>query len=158
RAAARSPASPACSARCPATARRHAASCRKSVLDWGLLVGSCHSSMVSGKFPRLPVEPPRSTGNFLKEKSSTSLGVFSVLVSRLRAAAHALFPPRGEEKKSEVEAERHDGLRVPTRGGPAWAELCGMICSVRRLALIVNPVAGGGRPARALPGVQADLR
>ena len=26
-----------------------------------------------------------------------------------------------------------------------------MICAVRRLALIVNPVAGGGRPARALP-------
>jgi len=29
---------------------------------------------------------------------------------------------------------------------------------VRRLALIVNPVAGGGRPARALPGVEATLR
>ena len=35
------------------------------------------------------------------------LDVFSVLVSRLRAAAHALFPPRGEEEKSEIEAERH---------------------------------------------------
>ena len=35
------------------------------------------------------------------------LGFFSVLVSRLRAAAHALFPPKGEEKKSESEAERH---------------------------------------------------
>jgi hypothetical protein len=34
-------------------------------------------------------------------------GGFSVLVSRLRAAAHALFPPEGEEEKSEVEAERH---------------------------------------------------
>jgi YegS/Rv2252/BmrU family lipid kinase len=33
-----------------------------------------------------------------------------------------------------------------------------MICPVRRLALIVNPVAGGGRPARALPGVQTELR
>jgi YegS/Rv2252/BmrU family lipid kinase len=33
-----------------------------------------------------------------------------------------------------------------------------MICPVRRLALIVNPVAGGGRPARALPQVQAELR
>jgi YegS/Rv2252/BmrU family lipid kinase len=33
-----------------------------------------------------------------------------------------------------------------------------MICSVRRIALIVNPVAGGGRPARALPAVQAALR
>jgi hypothetical protein len=32
---------------------------------------------------------------------------FSVLVSRLRAAAGALFPPKGEEKKSKVEAERH---------------------------------------------------
>jgi YegS/Rv2252/BmrU family lipid kinase len=29
---------------------------------------------------------------------------------------------------------------------------------VRRLALIVNPVAGGGRPARALPAVRAELR
>ncbi len=29
---------------------------------------------------------------------------------------------------------------------------------MRRLALIVNPVAGGGRPARALPAVQAELR
>jgi diacylglycerol kinase family enzyme len=30
--------------------------------------------------------------------------------------------------------------------------------AVRRLSLIVNPVAGGGRPARALPQVQAALR
>jgi YegS/Rv2252/BmrU family lipid kinase len=33
-----------------------------------------------------------------------------------------------------------------------------MICAVRRLALIVNPVAGGGRPARALPAVEQALR
>ena len=33
-----------------------------------------------------------------------------------------------------------------------------MIWAVRRLLLIVNPVAGGGRPARALPGVEATLR
>jgi YegS/Rv2252/BmrU family lipid kinase len=33
-----------------------------------------------------------------------------------------------------------------------------MICAMRRLALIVNPVAGGGRPARALPAVQEALR
>src|SRR5437764_15449544 len=33
-----------------------------------------------------------------------------------------------------------------------------MICAVRKLCLIVNPVAGGGRPARALPQVQAELR
>jgi YegS/Rv2252/BmrU family lipid kinase len=33
-----------------------------------------------------------------------------------------------------------------------------MICPMRRLSLIVNPVAGGGRPARALPDVQAALR
>jgi YegS/Rv2252/BmrU family lipid kinase len=32
-----------------------------------------------------------------------------------------------------------------------------MISRVRKLALIVNPVAGGGRPARALPDVQAAL-
>jgi hypothetical protein len=35
------------------------------------------------------------------------LGDFSVLVSRLRAAAHALFPPEGEEKKCKVETKRH---------------------------------------------------
>jgi hypothetical protein len=35
------------------------------------------------------------------------LGFFSVLVSRLHAAAGALFPPKGEEKKSKVERERH---------------------------------------------------
>jgi YegS/Rv2252/BmrU family lipid kinase len=33
-----------------------------------------------------------------------------------------------------------------------------MICAVRSLALIVNPVAGGGRPARTLPDVQSALR
>jgi YegS/Rv2252/BmrU family lipid kinase len=33
-----------------------------------------------------------------------------------------------------------------------------MICAVRRLSLIINPSAGGGRPARALPDVQAALR
>ena len=32
-----------------------------------------------------------------------------------------------------------------------------MIFPVRKLALIINPVAGGGRPARALPDVQAAL-
>jgi hypothetical protein len=35
------------------------------------------------------------------------LGFFSVLGSRLLAAAGALFPPRGEEEKSKVEAECH---------------------------------------------------
>lgn len=33
-----------------------------------------------------------------------------------------------------------------------------MICAMRRLSLIINPVAGGGRPARALPDVQSALR
>jgi YegS/Rv2252/BmrU family lipid kinase len=36
--------------------------------------------------------------------------------------------------------------------------LFGMICSMRRLCLIVNPIAGGGRPARALPSVRSALR
>jgi hypothetical protein len=40
------------------------------------------------------------------------LGFFS-LISRLRAAAGALFPPEGEEKKSEVEAESHLGVKIP---------------------------------------------
>ncbi|MDQ6806549.1 MAG: hypothetical protein M3065_16640, partial [Actinomycetota bacterium] len=35
------------------------------------------------------------------------LGFFSVLGSRLRAAARALFPLAGEEKKSKVEAKCH---------------------------------------------------
>jgi YegS/Rv2252/BmrU family lipid kinase len=42
-----------------------------------------------------------------------------------------------------------------------WDGLGGALrhdCPVRRLALIVNPVAGGGRPARSLPRVQAELR
>ncbi len=39
---------------------------------------------------------------------------FSVLVSRLHAAAGALFPPKGEEKKSKVEARRHAPDSVPT--------------------------------------------
>ena len=80
----------------------------------------------------------------------SDFGFFSVLVLRLRAAAHALFPPRGEEKKSKVEAERHarETVANPVRHDGA----------VRSLALIVNPVAGGGRPARALPLVQAELR
>jgi YegS/Rv2252/BmrU family lipid kinase len=33
-----------------------------------------------------------------------------------------------------------------------------MIWTVRRLSLIVNPAAGGGRPAHALPAVEAALR
>jgi hypothetical protein len=32
---------------------------------------------------------------------------FSAFGSRLYAAAHALFPPRGEEKKSKIEWECH---------------------------------------------------
>jgi len=73
-----------------------------------------------------------------------------VLISRLRAAAHALFPPKGEEEKSEIEAERHSVGSVPSQ---LRHDL-----PVRKLALIVNPVAGGGRPARALPEVRSALR
>jgi YegS/Rv2252/BmrU family lipid kinase len=50
-----------------------------------------------------------------------------------------------------LEAERHTRRE-------AYQPRFGMIWPVRRLALIVNPVAGGGRPARALPQVQAELR
>src|SRR5579884_3623700 len=45
-------------------------------------------------------------------------------------------------------ALRHD-CAVRTRRQPP---------KIPRLLLIVNPVAGGGRPARALPQVQAELR
>jgi hypothetical protein len=38
---------------------------------------------------------------------SLELGFFSVLGSRLLAAAGALFPLAGEEKKSKVEAKCH---------------------------------------------------
>jgi hypothetical protein len=44
-----------------------------------------------------------------------------MLISRLHAAAGALFPPKGEEKKSEVEAERHQGKRLAPR----------LVCAVR---------------------------
>jgi hypothetical protein len=41
---------------------------------------------------------------------------------RLRAAASALFPPEGEEKKSKIEAERHRLDSVALRA-PCW-NLC----------------------------------
>ena len=63
------------------------------------------------------------------------LRFFSVLVSRLRAAANALFPPKGEEKKCKVEAECHARASVPgARRGPR----------------------GGARPARR-PGAPGRL-
>ena len=126
RAAGRSPASPACSARCRATARRRAASCRRSVLGLGPLAVSCHSSIVSN----LASSRCWSRG-YMRPPTRYS-------------------PRRGEEKKSKVEAECHaeETVANPLRHHEA----------VRRLALIVNPVAGGGRPARALPPVQAELR
>jgi hypothetical protein len=47
------------------------------------------------------------------------LGDFSVLGSRLRAAAGALFPPEGEEEKSkQVEAKRHQGRAYQRRAMP----------------------------------------
>jgi len=59
-------------------------------------------------------EAPRSWEFPLREAFGFS-GVFSVLVSRLRAAAYALFPPRGEEEKSEIEAERHSAKKRTKR-------------------------------------------
>jgi hypothetical protein len=69
------------------------------------------------------------------------LGFFSVLVSRLRAAAGALFPPEGEEKKSEFEAERHRSeayqRRASTDGRPRGS---GMISPVRTVLItLIGP-------------------
>jgi hypothetical protein len=52
---------------------------------------------------------------------------------RLHAAADALFPPEGEEKKSKVEGKRHrpEGYRVRRR-------------NVKRLAAAVPEGAGKG--------------
>ena len=59
-----------------------------------------------------------SSGGVMSLTSLASkLGFFSVLVSRLRAAAHALFPLAGEEKKSKVEAQRHSTKRTSLRSG-----------------------------------------
>jgi hypothetical protein len=49
--------------------------------------------------------------------SLLSNSLSSVLVSRLRAAAGALFPPKGEEEKSKVESARHPEQRI--NGGHA---------------------------------------
>ena len=57
---------------------------------FGSADGSCHSSL------------------FRSDLASSRAG------SRLRAAAGALFPPKGEEKKSQVEAGRHARQRVAT--------------------------------------------
>ena len=61
------------------------------------------------------------------------------------------YSPRGGRRRSR----RSRRSAIPRRSVPGAS--FGMICAVRRLALIVNPVAGGGRPARALPDVQAAL-
>jgi hypothetical protein len=56
---------------------------------------------------------------------SLEIRFFSVLVSRLRAAAHALFPPRGEEKESKVEAECHALDKRTNENRPAVVALVG---------------------------------
>jgi len=43
----------------------------------------------------------------MKYASFALVQLLLVLGSRLHAAAGALFPPEGEEKKSKVEGERH---------------------------------------------------
>jgi hypothetical protein len=60
------------------------------------------------------------------------------MVLRLRAAAHALFPPQGEEKteKSEDEAERHHALGYwpsPRRVKPRWSRI-GRHCPLTEVA------------------------
>jgi DNA uptake protein ComE-like DNA-binding protein len=55
-----------------------------------------------------------------------------VLFSRLRAAAHALFPPEGEEKKSEVKQERHSGgKRISASPAGALAFCVAMLAGTR---------------------------
>jgi len=51
------------------------------------------------------------------------LGLFSGVISRLRAAAHALFPLAGEQKKSKVEALRHSTHSVAMPSSRATAAL-----------------------------------
>src|SRR5581483_3997501 len=82
----RSRASPACSARCPATARRRAGSCRRSVLGWG---------------------PQRS---WLAPCQTLEIRLLRA-GSRLHAAAGALFPPKGEKPKASLKgiAKRFPG-------------------------------------------------
>jgi hypothetical protein len=50
---------------------------------------------------------------------------FSLLLfSRLRAAAHALFPPEGEEKKSEVKQERHSAPKCISASAASALAFC----------------------------------
>src|SRR5690606_15515288 len=50
------------------------------------------------------------------------------------------------------------GTGAQDRGPPASCGGETTLCAVRRLCLIVNPRAGGGRTARALPAVEVALR
>jgi hypothetical protein len=65
---------------------------------------------------------------------------------RLRAAAGALFPPRGEEKKSEFEAEchlRHSLSSVPhEEREPASSSPMRAVLEIKDLAI---QMAGSGR-------------
>src|SRR5581483_6716108 len=53
---------------------------------------------------------------------SNSQDFFSDVISRLRAAAHALFPLAGEEKKSKVEALRHSTQSVSVPASLGWLQ------------------------------------
>jgi hypothetical protein len=54
-----------------------------------------------------------SSDRVMSLRSFARTSIFSVLFLRLRAAAHALFPPKGEkEKKSKTEAQRHSRVNL----------------------------------------------
>ena len=88
----------ACSARSPATARRRAASCRRSGR------GARRVSLrVAGSVS--------ACSHVVHAPSTRSLSNFLQVGLRLRGR-HALFPPRGEEEKSKRKPARHASRRL----------------------------------------------
>ncbi len=92
------------------------------------------------------------------------------LVSRLRAAANALFPPRGEKEKSKIEAQRHvarqsiSGTRLRLRPGIGFPAVLRSAETDRRFAghVAVHGAAVSGTDdlrgrERALPVEVLDL-
>jgi hypothetical protein len=71
-----------------------------------------------------------------------------VLVSRLHAAAGALFPPKGEEEKSKVESRRHAANSVSTPATRHDLPMTRWWDSDKAIARGAAPGTRGGRPVR----------
>src|SRR5581483_3107213 len=126
-------------------------------------VSCCAISSFSWVFSEMPGDcsPSRSVVSKISTRLGSSGLVMSLLsvsdsvssrcCSRGYVRPPTRYSPRGgrrRSRRSRLSAMRRTSVPSSVRHDHA----------VRKLALIVNPVAGGGRPARALPQVQAELR